>query len=231
MINEQTTDDEIDELHASGTRGIRLDLYRYGAMVDLEKQKEVLQMYAQRIRAKGWFLEFLQINPTNWLPLGRIISPLGVQVVIDHHGLLKAQSMLPADVGVLRQPGFSEMTSLLETGSFWIKLSAPYRSSTKAPYYDDMKPIVLALVNANPRRVLWGSDWRAASPFMTDDVSNSIARPHTPNMKVRSRAEALMETAFQKIDDRAWLTSLRSWLADEQWRLLMVENPRELYDM
>ncbi|KAH6684796.1 hypothetical protein B0J14DRAFT_18993 [Halenospora varia] len=214
VINEQTTDDEIDELHASGTRGIRLDLYRYGAMVDLEKQKEVLQMYAQRIRAKGWFLEFLQINPTNWLPLGRIIPPLGVQVVTDHHGLLKARSMLPADVGVLRQPGFSEMTSLLETGSFWIKLSAPYRSSTKAPYYDDMKPIVLALVNANPRRVLWGSDW-----------------PHTPNMKVRSRAEALMETAFQKIDDRAWLTSLRSWLADEQWRLLMVENPRELYDM
>ena len=57
------------------------------------------------------------------------------------------------------------------------------------------------------------------------------ARPHTPNMKVRSREDALRETAFQKIDDRAWLTSLRSWLSDEQWRLLMVENPRELYNI
>ena len=48
-------------------------------------------------------------------------------------------------------------------------------------------------------------------------------------MKVRSREEAREETPFQDIDDRAWLTSLRMWLSDEQWDFLMIRNPEELY--
>lgn len=48
-------------------------------------------------------------------------------------------------------------------------------------------------------------------------------------MKVRSKEEAMQETPFQKTDDRAWLNSLRLWLTDEQWDLLMVKNPEELY--
>ena len=39
----------------------------------------------------------------------------------------------------------------------------------------------------------------------------------------------MKETPFQEIDDRVWLTSLRKWLTDEQWNLLMVKNPEELY--
>lgn len=55
------------------------------------------------------------------------------------------------------------------------------------------------------------------------------ARPHTPRMKVRSEDEALCETPFLQVDDRAWLDSLRSWLSDKEWRLVMIENPRTLY--
>ena len=67
--------------------------------------------------------------------------------------------MLPTSADVLSQPGLVDIIKLLGTGKFWVKLSAPYRSSTQAPYYEDMRPLVLALVDANPRRVLWGSDW------------------------------------------------------------------------
>ena len=48
-------------------------------------------------------------------------------------------------------------------------------------------------------------------------------------MKVRSHEEAMKETPFQDVDDKAWLISLRAWLTDEQWTLLMLENPEELY--
>jgi predicted TIM-barrel fold metal-dependent hydrolase len=133
-------------------------------MVDVDKQIRVLRLYADRVRSKGWFLEFLQINQANWAPLSKVIQSLGLQVVTDHHALLKAESMLPRDIDVLSQPGLADMVALLKTGSFWIKLSAPYRSSTRAPLYEDMKPLVLALVEANPRRVLWGSDWLDGSP-------------------------------------------------------------------
>jgi predicted TIM-barrel fold metal-dependent hydrolase len=212
VIDEQTSDAEMTSLAASGVRGIRLNLYGYKAMTDVGKQIHVLQIYADRVRSRGWFVEFLQIEPQNWASLGQVIPTLGLQVVTDHHALLKAASMLPSGVGVIVQPGLAEIIALLKTGNFWIKLSAPYRSSIQAPYYEDMKPLVLALVEANPKRVLWGSDW-----------------PHTPNMKVRSKEDAMKETPFQDIDDRAWLSSLRAWLTNEQWRLLMINNPEELY--
>lgn len=48
-------------------------------------------------------------------------------------------------------------------------------------------------------------------------------------MKIRSKEEALVETPFLDVDDGLWLRSLRSWLSDEEWNLLMVENPTALY--
>lgn len=159
VINENTTDLELNDLHAAGVRGIRLNLYGYGAMHDIEKQLQCLKWYSNRVRSKGWFVEFLQLNHANWAPLGAMIPSIGLNVVTDHHALLKAESMLPQGEKVLSQPGISDIISLLKTGTFWVKLSAPYRSSTAAPYYEDMQPLVRALVEANPRRVLWGSDW------------------------------------------------------------------------
>ncbi|KAH6708930.1 hypothetical protein BKA61DRAFT_678806 [Leptodontidium sp. MPI-SDFR-AT-0119] len=161
VINEETTDVEIEALHDSGVRGIRLDLYGYKSMEDLQKQIRILRLYADRVRPKGWFLEFLQINQGNWEGLGQVILTLGLQVVTDHHALMKAESMLPTGANVLSQPGLADIVALLKTGNFWIKTSAPYRSSTIAPYYEDMKPLVLTLVNANPQRVLWGSNYRS----------------------------------------------------------------------
>jgi hypothetical protein len=56
-----------------------------------------------------------------------------------------------------------------------------------------------------------------------------LLRPHTPRMKIRSKEEALVETPFLKFDDNAWLRRLRGWLSDEEWLLLMVDNPDVLY--
>ena len=111
------------------------------------------------------------------------------------------------------QPGFDAIISLLREGLLWVKLSAPYRVSELAPGYEDLKPVVRTLVGANPRRVLWGSDW-----------------PHTPRMQVRSPEDALKEEPYLEVDDAAWLVSLRSWLSDEEWELMVKTNPAELYD-
>lgn len=59
---------------------------------------------------------------------------------------------------------------------------------------------------------------------------SSFNRPHTPRMKVRSYQEAMAEVPLLKVDDLAWLRSLRSWLSDEEWEFMMLTNPRELYD-
>ena len=55
-------------------------------------------------------------------------------------------------------------------GHVYVKVSAAYRSSEKSPAYDDVAPLARALIDANPERILWGTDWphpHAAAPGAT----------------------------------------------------------------
>lgn len=220
MDPETTTDDELRDLHACGTRGVRVNLYRYGAMGDVGLQKKALAAHAERIQRLSlpWSLTMTTIHTEFWDELAPFIqenlAPRGIQMVTDHFALLKAPSMLPAQYrdDPTSQPGFAAIVRLVREGHLWIKLSAPYRVSEMKPHYEELKFLVRALVDANKHRVLWGSDW-----------------PHTPRMKVRTREEALKETPYLEVDDLTWLKSLRSWMSDEEWNLLMVENPKALF--
>lgn len=203
----------------SGICGIRVNLYKYSAMHDIELQKVALMEHAGVLKrhCRGWSMAFTHLHPEFWSRLSPVVEKIaaeGVPIVTDHFALLKAASLLPEEYqqDITSQPGFSDIVSLLKSGSLYVKISAPYRVSDHGPYYEDVRPLVTALVGANPERVLWGSDW-----------------PHTPRMKVRSREEALKETPFVKVDNRIWLRQLKSWLTEEQWDLMMVKNPRRLY--
>ncbi|PYH93229.1 amidohydrolase 2 [Aspergillus ellipticus CBS 707.79] len=214
------TPEELREMQSKGVRGIRVNLYKYQAMHDVELQKKALREHARAIgkHCPGWSMAFTHVHPEFWADLIPVIEheivPSGVCLVTDHFALLRTASMLSSECegDVTRQTGFREIMELVRAGHLYVKLSAPYRVSHEAPYYADLKPLVRALFNANRHQILWGSDW-----------------PHTPHMKVRSREEALCETPCLIIDDLEWLKSLRSWLTAEEWHAMMVSNPQRLY--
>lgn len=217
---DETPDETISRMHVAGVRGIRVNLYKYQAMHDLERQKIALREHARRISSfPGWTMAFTHIHPEFWGALRPVIEEhvagRSIRLVTDHFALLKGASMLPSEYGgdVTKQPGFTDIVSLVRDGLLYVKLSAPYRVSEAGPDYRDLKPLVRALVDANPRRVLWGSDW-----------------PHTPQMKVRSQEEALTEIPCLEIDDLAWLRSLKSWVSEAEWEMVVLQNPKELYD-
>ena len=159
VINRQTSDAELADLHEHGVRGIRLDLYLESAMRDLEKQREMLMWYSERIKHLGWSVGFLQLEPRNWDGLATLIPKLPVNIVVDHHALMRGRSISEENASPLEQEGMATIVAMLKAGNFWVKLSAPYRCSEAAPHYDDMEEIVRHLVDANPRRLIWGSDW------------------------------------------------------------------------
>ena len=213
------THSELQSMQHAGIRGIRVNLYKYGAMHDLELQKLALREHAAVLKeyCPGWSMAFTHIHPEFWddlIPVVREIAEAGIPLVTDHFALLKAASMLPEEhkANPLLQPGFEAICSLVRSGALYVKISAPYRVSDLAPGYSDLRPIVRALVDANAEMVLWGSDW-----------------PHTPRMKVRSREEALKDTPFLEVDDEGWLRTLKGWLSDHEWDLIMVQNPSRLY--
>ncbi|OAA57593.1 Amidohydrolase 2 [Niveomyces insectorum RCEF 264] len=217
---ESITDDELRALHAAGVRGLRVNLYRYGAMEDVDLQKKALLAHLKRVTdlSLPWSLTMTTTQTGFWDVLEPFIreqvAQAGRPLITDHFALLKAPSMLAPEhqQDPTKQPGFAAIMRLVRDGLLFVKLSAPYRVSKQSPRYEDARVLVRAFFDANNKQLLWGSDW-----------------PHTPLMKVRSREEALKEQPFLDIDDAAWLQSLRSWLSDEEWNLLMVENPSKLF--
>lgn len=162
------TPEELVSLHNSGIRGIRVNMYKYQAMHDVDRQMAALRDHSRILRqhCPGWSMAFTHTHPEFWAQLKPFIEqeivPTGIKLVTDHFALLKGSSSLPAENGVTdatQQPGFKEIIDLVRAGYLFVKISAPYRVSKQAPNYEDLKPLVRALFDANPQQTLWGSDW------------------------------------------------------------------------
>ena len=162
--------------------GVRVNLHTGG--ID---DSRPIQEAAKRVAPLGWHVQtFARVS------LLKGMQPLPVPLVIDHFGLASSQS----DVDYL--------ASLLREGNTYVKLSGTHRLPM------DPGPVVRALVEANPDRCLWGSDW-----------------PHPGS---GSRDPKVIQP-FDRIDDLASLQRLRTWVGDEAlFRKILVDNPARLYD-
>ncbi|MBU3554335.1 amidohydrolase family protein [Polynucleobacter sp. UB-Piko-W3] len=74
----------------------------------------------------------------------------GATLVLDHFGHPDPK------LGV-NSPSFQNTLKALEAGQVWVKLSAPYRVGSLNGV--SIKPYVDALVAANPKQLVWASDW------------------------------------------------------------------------
>ena len=79
------------------------------------------------------------------------LRALPAPVVIDHMGGFEAGAGPGAE-------GFQSLLRLLETGHAWVKLCA-YRNLLASADFEAGAPFQRALLQANPRQLVWGSDW------------------------------------------------------------------------
>lgn len=181
--------DELAAYHRQGARGVRLNLL-FGAGLALDAAYAL----APRLREHGWHLQFLA-DVSTLDELGGFVARLGVPAVFDHLG------HVPAGKGV-GNPGFRELLALVREGLAWVKLSGTYRSTALAATpYVDTRPFVEALIAANPRQLVWGTDW-----------------PH-PSIPVAMP------------DDADLVDQFGEWVVDENLRrAILVDNPERLYD-
>lgn len=146
VVPASVTDAELDRLHRSGIRGIRLNL-RLPAPVTLDD----LPTLAARIAAFGWHV---QLNlPAEWLPdIGAKLARLPAPVVFDHYGHLPLTPRA--------ESAFRVIADLVSAGKAWVKISGPYLASREgAPYYGDMRALAVRYLALAPERMVWGSDW------------------------------------------------------------------------
>lgn len=147
VVAGSVTDAELDRLHRSGIRGIRLNLTQ-PTPVTLDD----LPLLAARIAAFGWHIQFNL--PPAWLPeVAGLLGSLPVPMVFDHYGHLPLGTPQA-------EPAFRVIADLVSAGKAWVKLSGPYIESREGPpHYGDIGTLAARYLALAPERMLWGSDW------------------------------------------------------------------------
>jgi predicted TIM-barrel fold metal-dependent hydrolase len=159
VVAADVSDKELEKLHATGYRGIRINTASGTPGLKLEDAPRL----AARIKPLGWHLQFYS-NLRETPEIEDVLARLPVNVVIDHFGrILTAEG--------LNAPAFQALLRLLRREHCWAKLMGPYFISDAVPHYPDIVPFARAMVEAAPDRVVWGSDWPhpSAKEKMPDD--------------------------------------------------------------
>lgn len=142
LASEDATDEHLDRLRQAGAVALRLNLV-HGGVLSWEGAKAL----APRLAERGMHLQMLLHADEHLEALADDIAALPVPVVLDHAGW-------PRDPTA---PGVETMRRLLAQGDAWVKLSGAYRFAR--PPYAEADELLRGLVEANPERCLWGSDW------------------------------------------------------------------------
>ena len=147
VIDDKTTDTELDRLASLGFRGIRLNLSTAG-IDDPKIATERFLTAVGRVKSRNWHV---QLNTT--LPviaaMKDVLAASPVTLVFDHYGNARE----PLGVG---QPGFSDLVSLVGSGKAYVKISV---SGGPRENYGYFTPLARMQISANVDRILWGSNW------------------------------------------------------------------------
>ena len=185
-------DAQLEQLHAAGVRGLRCNI------VDVADKSaglpiKALTALAQCIAPFGWHLELL-MHVNEYPDLDKTFANFPVDLVFGHFGYSHAKH------GISDQ-GFIGLLNLMKDQKAWVKMTGPYRICDGDLPYADMRPFNDAVIAANPKQLIWGSDW-----------------PHVMVKKNMPHDADLCEL-------------LGSWVSDESLRkAILVDNPCMLYD-
>jgi predicted TIM-barrel fold metal-dependent hydrolase len=199
VIDDSTSARDLADMHAAGVRGARVNLESYGES-DPAVAGRHLQSAAARVAPLGWHVQ-TYTNLAVLAALHDTILALPTTLVVDHFGR-------PQAARGTAQPGFEALLALLRSGKVYVKISAPYRISVE-PHYPDAAAIARAMIDANPDRIVWGTDW-----------------PHPGAAK---RDPAVIEP-FRPEDNGEALNRLAGWTKNRtELQKILVDNPARLY--
>ena len=195
ILKPDVSDRRLDEMTDAGFKGVRINLLRQdGKPVSSGGMNlDDLKALAPRLAERKWHAQ-LWIETGDLDALAPELEKLPLDFVIDHMG----RTMV--DKGI-DYPGFQKFCERLKTGRYWVKLSGADRNTRAGAPYTDTAVFMKALAQANPDRMVWGTDWPHVG--------------HTPESFPRE--SDLIDLFFKCVPDEA------------ARRKILVDNPVRLY--
>lgn len=152
LLSSDLSDEALADLDKKGVRGVRV------LPDNPETIKDVIGL-APRMKELNWNADFCLFSGKQFLAMEELIRQLPCEVVIAHQAMIHE----------LDDPALADMIDLLKDNKIWVKLSALFRGS-REPLFADNVRISQKLVEINPERLLWGTDW----PFNFTDFCTEL---------------------------------------------------------
>jgi predicted TIM-barrel fold metal-dependent hydrolase len=202
VLNQDASDAQLHALHAQGVRGLRLNVERSNTGGS-QSINAALAYWADRVAALSWHIQiYASLNAL--MAVHPVLQNLKVPFVLGHFAMV-------LDSTTQDDARFTAVKNLLRSGRAYVKLSASYRIQSfahEAP--EAVASIAHQYLQANPERVLWGSDW-----------------PHTRREPGKA---AHRQSAYRSFGRDTLLAGLHAWLPNAAVRQrVLVDNPAHLY--
>jgi len=187
-VFESADDAALAKLHAGGIRGARFSRQSLGIALS----PQAFARATARIRELGWYAK-VQPETAGFAGQAAQYEALEVPVLIDHMGRPNVA------VGI-NDPSLKKVLEFLSKGNFWVMLSLAEKISKAGPPWNDVIPIMRALIECAPDRVVWATDW-----------------PHPVSTSQPPNEADLVELLYRATD------------GDEERRRILVDNPAKLF--
>jgi len=201
VIDDKTSEAELDAMNKAGFRGIRLNLAT-GGVSDPDVGRPRFLAAVERVKARGWHIQLYTGLPMI-AALKDSFAASPVPVVFDHFG--GAQAALDVD-----QPGFADLLELVKSGKAYVKISGAIGPRNSGP--------ILPMRAARPR-----TDRGECRPHhMGTDCRTRTPRACLGESRPMSRRCSRSTTASAE--------SIAVWAPDAAIRkTILVDNPARLY--
>lgn len=163
VINQSTSEQELEELHSMGVRGARImDLP--GGAVGLSEIAEV----DGRTAALNWMLA-VQFDGSDIEMHFPTLARLKSNWVLDHHGKFFG-GIVPGG------PEVDMVKRLIDAGNCWFKFAGCYESSRSGgPDYEDFADVAREIAAYAPQRIIWGTNFPHNFAQTTEDYPDDAA--------------------------------------------------------
>lgn len=150
VLPTNTSDEELETLHAAGVRAIRfnvVDLKNPTGKLDIDE----IGAFAERVKRLRWHVELL-LRIDDYKDFAGMFRDFPTEILVCHLGYFHPGC--PVD-----HPSFQGLLELAESGRCWVKMTGPYRISAQEFPHADIDPHAEALVSRAAHRLIWGTDW------------------------------------------------------------------------
>jgi predicted TIM-barrel fold metal-dependent hydrolase len=197
-------DDELDTFHNAGVRVLRgYARFANDTAATANEMKRLLEGGMGDIaRRYGWIVSF-QLSPAVWTMLEDFPwkeKLPGVPVIAEHLGSVNVP------LNAESQRGLQSLLNLMEDDVLTVKLNALHRRGLRGNE-DNMEEVIKRLIEAGPKRLIWGSDW-----------------PH-----VNSTASGLEPRDFLPVNETAELEWLKGFMPKKVFSDMLYNTPSKLF--